>query len=459
MANDAPSPYATRTADGARPPEGVTLMRTSLIAAILILLAGTATAQRNVTVTWMTSGITSAYDFGVSLAEDYMAGNPYLIDGEEVDVTVEVVKGPESATDRLSLYLQFFNARSTDIDVFEVDVIWPGDLAVHLADLYAFDGVREDMAAYFPSIVENNTVDGRLVAIPWYTAGGLLYYRSDLLDAYGFDGPPATWAELQTMAATIQAGERAAGNEDFWGFTWQGNAYEGLTCDALEWIASSGGGTVIHPEGVITVNNDAAIAAITRAAGWVGTISPEGSTGFQEEDARNIWQAGNAAFMRNWPYAYSLGEEAGSPIAGQFGISPLPGAEAGMSASTLGGWQIAVSEYSANKSAAAHFTRYVTGFEAQKRMAIETSRLPTIEAIYADADLLASNVAWFAELLPVFQAAVARPSTITAPVYGEASRLIFTNVHDVLTGKTDAATALAILELDLEALTGLPTAD
>ena len=128
-----------------------------------------------------------------------------------------------------------------------IDVIWPGDLANNLLDLYQFDGVKEAVASHFPAIVENNTVDGKLVGIPWFTDAGLLYYRTDLLEKYGYDGPPATWTELEDMAKTIQEGERAD-NPDFWGFVWQGNAYEGLTCDALEWIKSNGGGSIVEPD-------------------------------------------------------------------------------------------------------------------------------------------------------------------------------------------------------------------
>ena len=171
---------------------------------------------------------------------------------------------PDLATDRYGLYLQFFEARSSDIDVYQIDVIWPGDLAEHLLDLYEF-GAKEIADEHFPAIIENNTVDGRLVGIPWFTDAGLLYYRTDLLEKYGLE-VPKTWAEFEEVARIIQEGERAEGNEDFWGFVWQGNAYEGLTCNALEWIYSNGGGTIISPDGVITINNPNAIEASEMAA-------------------------------------------------------------------------------------------------------------------------------------------------------------------------------------------------
>ena len=181
-----------------------------------------------------------------------------------------------------------------------------------------------------------------MVGIPWFTDGGLLYYRSDLLEKYGYDSPPTTWTELEEIAAAIQQGERDEGNQDFWGFVWQGQAYEGLTCDALEWVYSSGGGTIVSPEGIITDRQHRCSGSAGSTAGWVGEISPPGVTGFMEEESRSVWQSGNAAFMRNWPYAYSLGQGDDSAIQGLFDVTSLPGAEAGQSAATLGGWRIAV---------------------------------------------------------------------------------------------------------------------
>ncbi len=417
-------------------------MKRLLVVLAAVLASSLAFAQ--VTVTVAAGAVGQELELTRAAAERYMAANP--------GVTVNVLETPDLADSRLGVYLQLFEAQSADVDVYQIDVIWPGDLAEHLVDLYEY-GAREVAGDHFPAIIENNTVDGRLVGIPWFTDAGLLYYRTDLLEKYGYSGPPATWDELTEMAQTIQAGERAS-NPDFWGFVWQGNSYEGLTCDALEWIASNDGGSIISPDGAITIDNPRAVEAIQMAAGWVGSISPNGVTSFGEEEARNMWQAGNAAFMRNWPYAYSLGNAEDSAIAGLFDVSPLPAGASGHGAATLGGWQLAVSRYSANPEVAADVALFMASYEEQKARAVVGSLNPTIMALYDDADVLAA-VPFFGSLYDVFINAVARPSTIAAPNYSPVSQAFYNAVHSVLTGSETAENALAIAALDIADITGL----
>ncbi len=408
--------------------------------------AGDGGDGEEITLRILSGNVGAEFESNEIAADLFMEQNP--------GITVEVVATPDFVEDRLGQYLQLFEAQSPEGDVFQIDVIWPGDLAEHLIDLNEYGGADE-VAGHFPAIVENNTVDGKLLGVPWFTDAGLLYYRTDLLEKYNLD-PPETWAELEAAATTIQEGERADGNQDFWGFVWQGNAYEGLTCDALEWVASAGGGSIIEPDGTITINNDAAIEVVNQAAGWVGTISPPGVTSYGEEDARGVWQAGNAAFMRNWPYAFSLGNADDSEIAGMFDVSPLPGATSGQSAATLGGWQLAVSKYSEHPEEAAKLAFFMAGESEQKRRAIDYSLNPTIESLYEDAEVLEASP-FFGDLFDVFTNAVARPSTVTAPNYSDVSSLFFNSVHSVLTGSADAEDAFLELELDLVDQTGFDT--
>ena len=365
------------------------------------------------------------------------------------NITVEIVPGPASASDVLANYLTMLEGQSGDIDVMRIDVIWPGILAENLVDLAPYFS-QEELDAHFPGFIENNRIGDSMVAIAFRLGAGMLYYRTDLLEAYGFDGPPATWDELEAMAETIQAGERADGNADFWGFVWQGNNYEGLTTNALEWQVAEGGGTIVSPDGEIQVLNDATVGAFERAAGWVGTISPPGVVGYVEDDARAVWHAGNAAFMRNWPYAYAVSFDS-EAIGDVFDVAALPAGASGNSAAAMGGWSIGVNRYSENVDAAVAFAKHFASYAEQKRRAIQSSINPTIAALYQDADVIEA-VPFFAGLDAVFQGATPRPSTVTGALYNQVSTLYSTAVHDILTGEEEAETALTLLEVDLEAL-------
>jgi len=248
---------------------------------------------------------------------------------KESGIRVQVLPAPEVAVDQLETWRNLLEGGSKVPDVYGIDVIWPGILAQNLVDLKAYVPEQE-LAAQFPELIRNNTVNGKLVALPYNLGEGLLFYRVDLLYKYGYAAPPKTWNELETMAERIQTGERAHGNNGFWGYVWQGAPSKALTCNALEWQVSEGGGTILDENGRITVNNPHAITAWERAARWVGSISPPGVTAYQEGDAFNVWQTGKAAFMRNWPNAYVAGRDENSPTRDKFDIAPLPAGKAGL---------------------------------------------------------------------------------------------------------------------------------
>ncbi|MBO0662089.1 ABC transporter substrate-binding protein [Jiella sp. MQZ9-1] len=362
--------------------------------------------------------------------------------------TVKIVEMPASTTDQFGQYRLWLSAGNADIDVYRTDVIWAPQLAASFVDLK--EAMKDEIPKHNPSIIQSQTVDGKLVAFPMFTDAPALFYRKDLLEKYG-KAPPKTWKDLTETAREIQNKERAAGHKQMNGFVFQGAPYEGLTCDGLEWVASNGGGQIVDPDGKITINNPKAAAALEMAKSWIGTIAPEGVLSYKEEESRGVWQTGNAVFMRNWPYAYALSNGDDSAVKGKFDVVPLPAGEGGQSAACLGGWNLAVSKYSKHQDLAIELVKFLTSEKAEKERAIDQARLPTIPELYKDPDIAKAQpivASWGA----VVEKAVPRPSAPTKRQYNEVSKDFWTAVNETLSGRGSAKDNLAKLEKQLRRL-------
>ena len=362
--------------------------------------------------------------------------------------TVKILSLPASSSERLVMYRQLLASQSPLLDVLTIDIVWPGILAESLLDLSA--PAAASIKEHFPAIVKNNTVGGRLIAMPWFIDAGLLYYRKDLLEKYQ-QRVPGTWAELAATARLIQDAERSAGRPRMWGYVWQGKPYEGLTCDALEWIVSYGGGSIVEPSGAVTVDNPATIAALRMAKQWIGAISPPSVVSAREEESRAMFQDGNAVFLRNWPYVWAVVNAPDSAVRNKVGIAVLPRGPHGAVGTTLGGHQLAVSKFSRNSALAIDLVMFMTGRDEQKRRAILLGRSPTIGSLYQDPQLLAINP--YQEILRAAAAsATPRPSTVTGRKYEQVSTEVWKTVSGVLADGKDPATGVKALASTLNAM-------
>jgi trehalose/maltose transport system substrate-binding protein len=184
--------------------------------------------------------------------------------------------------------------------------------------------------------------------------------------------------------------------------------------------------------------------------GWVGTIAPRGVTSYQEEEARNAFQGGNSAFMRNWPYAYAAGQKDDSPVKGKFDVAPLPAQAGSKSSGTVGGWQLSVSKYSKAIDASTEFVRYLTSPEMQTYRAVVGTFVPTIEAVAQRPEVI-KEMPFLKNLSSVER--VTRPSNPLGERYNEGSTAFFQGVNQILNGQ-DAATVLPNVQRQLERLLG-----
>ncbi|HET7271039.1 MAG TPA: ABC transporter substrate-binding protein [Rubrobacter sp.] len=278
-------------------------------------------------------------------------------------------------------------AGGEDLDVILGDVIWTAQLAdsgwIHdLSDRFTESQRKE----FLPGSVEAITYKGKAFGMPWFTDTGLLYYRKDLLEKSGFDGPPKTWDELKQMTTKVR---QDSGTK--FGFVFQGARYEGGVCDGMEFIWTHGG-EVLDPQDPtkVVVDSPEAIAGLATERSMITDgISPQAVSVYKEDESAGAFLNGDAVFLRNWPYVYALVGTSDYPklSTDQVGVSELPSADGEPGNGTVGDQPFYISSTAKDPDAAWKFIQFLTAPEQQKLRAVEGAYLPTRTALYEDPEI------------------------------------------------------------------------
>lgn len=357
---------------------------------------------------------------------------------EKSGIPVQLIRQPTDSDQRRQGLVIPLKSKQPDPDVFLMDVVWIGQFIASdwLEPLNSY--IEQDEFAlepFFQRVIDlADTYHDTLFALPVYVDGGLLYYRKDLLQKYGYQNPPQTWEELVEYSQTIQRQE-GQHNSGFYGFVWQGAQYEGLVCSFLEFCVSNNGGL---EEAVNVPENVEALQFMYDLIHTHRISPPNIYTELKEEEVRTFFQQGNALFERNWPYAWQLHQADSSPVKGKVAISPLPKFKGGKHASTLGGWHIGISHYSDMKEQAWKLLKYITSYETEKSLVLNLGWNPGRKDLYADTEVI-EKFPHLVVLREVFENAVARPNL---PYYTQFSSIIQRYVNSCLAGNISAQEAL-----------------
>jgi multiple sugar transport system substrate-binding protein len=356
------------------------------------------------------------------------------------DIRVVQRRTPDAADQRHQLYVQWLNARASDPDILQLDVIWTPEFAA-AGWILPLDSFAPPTDSFLPALIRADSWHGRLYALPWFVDAGMLYWRSDLMGR-----PPATLDDLVRQVHAVQA---RGGPPD--GFVWQGARYEGLVTVFQE-ILGGFGGRIMDDSGRVVVNSPAGLAALSwlREAVSPGGISPPAVLTWQEEQTRFAFQNGDAVFMRNWPYAYPLMQDsAQSRVAGRFEVEPMPGAVPGRETAALGGQQLAINAHTEYPEAAYALIAYLTAPAQMVERAEAVGEYPTRLAVYDDPRLVHALPIRPDIARHIVERAVPRPVT---PVYTELSELLQIWLHRALTGQVSPANALTGAAAQMQAL-------
>jgi multiple sugar transport system substrate-binding protein len=345
-------------------------------------------------------------------------------------ITVALRATPDAADQRHQLYVQWLNARASDPDVLQLDVVWTPEFAA-AGWILPLDRFQPPVDDLFSAAVAADRWNGGLYALPWFVDVGMLYWRTDLMAR-----PPHDLDELATLARNARDRRGVP-----FGFVWQGARYEGLVTVFLEHLGAFGG-EILDSGGRVVVDSSAAEQALVfmRDSIYTTGIVPSAVLTWQEEQTRFAFQNGQAAFMRNWPYAYEmLQDRSQSRVAGQFGITTMPAAAAGKPTAALGGSALAINAYSDQPDAAFRLIEFLLQPEQMVERAREVGQFPSRPALYKTQALADALTIPPADALSVIERAVPRPAT---PVYTELSELLQISLHRALTRQQDAHTAL-----------------
>jgi len=354
---------------------------------------------------------------------------------------------PPSTDQQHQIYAINLEGGGEGLDVLAMDVIWVPEFSragwIRPLDEYFSSGAQ---ALFLPNTIQAATYQGRVWSVPWNIDAGVLFYRKDLLEKHARP-PPSTWGEMLDTIRIVLAGEADTG---LYGFIWQGRQYEGLICNALEFIWGNGGEVLAADARHATLTMPATRDALSFMRDLIHRyhVSPELILTADEETSRHLFGTGRAVFTRNWPYAWTLFEREGSPVRGKMGLGSLPTFDGRTPVSTLGGWHLGISRHSKHPEAAWQLIEFLTSSETQKSMTLATGMLPTQSALYDDTELLAVQPI-LRKLRPILAAARPRPVT---PFYPIVSQILQSEFSAILAQRRPPDIALQSAQRQLERL-------
>lgn len=358
---------------------------------------------------------------------------------------------PDAADQRHQLYVQWLNAGASDPDILQLDAIWTPEFAA-AGWILPLDQFHPDTGAFFSTTIVANQWQDTLFALPWFVDVGMLYWRTDLMPA-----PPATLSEL------VREAKRARQKGLPYGLVWQGARYEGLITNFVEYLGAFGG--QILEGGQVVVNSDAGRRALTEMRDEIyrDRIVPAAVLTWHEEESRFAFQNGQAAFMRNWPYAVGLLRDSStSRVVGRFSVAPMPAGPGGSPTAALGGAQLAINRRTEYPQAAWAVIDYLTQPEQMRERARVAGQFPPRVLLYEGTGLTAELGIPSETARRVIEYAVPRPVT---PVYNQISEILQIHLHRALTRQSTPTVALARAQAEMQELlnrvglgTGAPTA-
>ncbi|MBA2537039.1 MAG: sugar ABC transporter substrate-binding protein [Actinobacteria bacterium] len=298
-------------------------------------------------------------------AEQFMQENP------DIKVKVQAIAW-DVAHDKLITSV----AGNKTPDVSQMGTTWMGEFAKTGALEEVPDDI--DVDAFFDGARDTGVVGGTTYGVPWYIETRVLYYRTDIAQKAGLDGPPETWEELKDAAKAMQKKGGAK-----WGIGLQpGGIGAWQTFLPFYWQA---GGDILSEDGEFQLDSPEMVEALEYYKSFYdeGVTQKSWPEGF---DITPEFVNGNIPMFFSGPWHMGLIKDAGgAKLEGKWDVAPMP--EQDSSTSFVGGSDLVVFSGSDNKDAAWKFVSWLSEAEIQVKWYETVAGLPAVEAAWDESAL------------------------------------------------------------------------
>ncbi len=304
-----------------------------------------------------------------------------LHQGEVKVVPIDFPNADFTTNERKEVLTRSLRGEGDDIDVFAVDPIWVERFARWSEPLDQYFDTTE-LSQITEETLSSCYRDGKLVAVPFDQARGVLFYRNSLLRSLpGGDKIADEVDRGITWEDFVKYGERMR-DPTLW-YVFPAAEYEGLICVYTELLLSLQKDYFLkHGFNFQTPQARRALQFLTDLVHKY-RVSPGAVTSMTEVSSFEYFTERKAIFLHGWSTYdkdFSLTDEQKKDLK----MAPLPHFRDGTEASMIGGWDVMISKFSPKKKEAIAFVKFLLGKKSQETFYAQAGYFPVIRSLFVD---------------------------------------------------------------------------
>ena len=356
------------------------------------------------------------------------------------DITLEYLTMPQDLLDQLVIWM---TSQDTTVDVFGMDTPWVTQFGTAGWAVPLNDRLPDLNTRIATSGLETFAYNGEWLAVPFWGSVTGLYYRTDLLEEYGY-GAPQSVTEMVEIIETIRADR-----PELAGLLWPGARGDSLIMFYATLLYAFGG-QYTDAEGNYLFESEESIRAVQFMRDTiVNELSPRAVQTWERRESRQRFVAGEAIFSwDNHDIITFLDDPEQSEVPGNWDLIPFPAEPEGESVAITGGFAFAMNPFSQKQENATRVLEVISSEEVQRGFALAWGPVQQYIGLYEDPEVQEYNPN-SEKLGPLVDVALNRPPS---PNYGELSAIMQEELNSAITGTRPVEDALANMQQRATAL-------